>query len=71
VIVFREVSEGYVIPLGVWQCLENTRNAFRRPYEKFDTKAEALKHIDSRLRLPIDRYIRKSKILRQKRLSEF
>ncbi len=71
VVVFREVHEGYVIPLGVWQVLENVRNAFRQPFLKFDTKEEALKHIDSKLRLPVTGYLKQSVILKQKRLEDF
>jgi len=71
VVVFREVYEGYVIPVGCWQIVENVRNAFRKKYLKFDTKEEALKYIDSRLRLPIDKYIKRSKMLLQSRLTDF
>ncbi|MBN2330830.1 MAG: hypothetical protein JXC85_03370 [Candidatus Aenigmarchaeota archaeon] len=71
VVVFREVHEGYVVPLGVWQVLENVRNAFRQRAEKFDTKEGALRHVDSLLRLPISDYVRQSVLLKQKRLEEF
>ncbi len=71
VVVFREVYEGYVIPLGVWQVRENVRNAFRNKPAKFDNLGEALKHIASRLRIPMEEYINRSKILRQKRLYDF
>ncbi len=71
VVVFREVYEGYTVPLGNWQILENVRNAFRQPFMKFDTKKEVLEHIDSRLRLPVKDYIASSRMLRQKRLADF
>lgn len=71
VVVFREVYEGYIIPLGVWQVLENVRNAFRQPGMKFATKGEALKHIDSKLRLPLADYEKQSVILMRKNLSDF
>ncbi|MCK4821619.1 hypothetical protein KA005_37990, partial [bacterium] len=35
VVVFREIHEGYKIPLGVWQVRENVRNAFKKQPEKF------------------------------------
>ncbi len=71
VVVFREVHEGYVVPLGVWQVLENVRNAFRQPPRRFDTREGALKHIDTLLRLPVSDYVKQSVLLRQKRLEEF
>ncbi len=71
VVVFREVHEGYIVPLGVWQVLENVRNAFRQPFMRFDTREDALKHIGSMLRLPVSDYTRQSVLLRQKRLEEF
>jgi hypothetical protein len=70
-VIFREIHQGYTIPVGVWQCLENVRNAFRSPPEKFTTPAEALRHIGSRLRTPVDEYAKKSVILKQKRLGDF
>lgn len=71
VVVFREIYEGYTVPLGVWQVRENARNAFKGRPEVFKTLGEALKHIDSKLRLSINDYIDMSKILKQRRLSDF
>ncbi len=71
VVVFREIYEGYTVPLGVWQVRENARNAFKRRPDIFRTLGEALKHIDSKLRLSINDYMGVSKILKQRRLSDF
>ncbi len=71
VVVFREVYEGYTVPLGNWQILENVRNAFRQPFAGFSTKQEALEHINSGLRLPVGDYMEMSRILRQGRLADF
>lgn len=71
VVVFREIYEGYTVPLGVWQVRENARNAFKGRPEVFKTLGEALKHINSKLRLSINDYIDVSKILKQRRLSDF
>ena len=71
VVVFREVYEGYQIPLGVWVVRETVRNAFKKPPLKFSTLQEALKCIDSKLRLSIEEYKKQSKILKQKRLHDF
>jgi len=71
VVGFREIHEGYTIPLGVWVVRETARNAFRSKPLKFDSLGNALKHIGSRLRTPLSEYIKKSVILRQKRLCDF
>ncbi|MFH1978431.1 MAG: hypothetical protein ABIJ92_03835 [Candidatus Aenigmatarchaeota archaeon] len=71
VVVFREVYEGYTIPVGSWQILENVRHAFEQPHSKFNTKQEALMHLNSKLRISVPEYMKKSVILRQKRLSDF
>jgi hypothetical protein len=71
VVVFREIYEGYTIPLGVWQVRENVRNAFRGKPERFRTLDEALRHIDSKTRIPVNDYISISRMLKQRRLSDF
>jgi hypothetical protein len=71
VVVFREVSEGYTVPLGVWVVRETVRNAFKKAPRKFATRKEALEYIKPKLKLPIESYIMGSRILRQKRLSDF
>ncbi|MEM7819665.1 MAG: Nre family DNA repair protein [Candidatus Aenigmatarchaeota archaeon] len=71
VIVFREIYEGYMIPLGVWVVRETVRNAFKNPCKIFSTLDEALNHINTKLRLPIEYYKKISIILRQKRLDDF
>jgi hypothetical protein len=71
VVVFREVYEGYTVPLGNWQILENVRNAFRKVFQRFDTREEALKHIGSRLRLRVKDYVKKSVLLKQGRIGDF
>ncbi len=71
VVVFREVYEGYTIPLGVWVVRENVRNAMKNAPMKFASQSEALNYIGSKLRLPVSKYIKQSKILRQQRLVDF
>lgn len=70
VVVFREVYESYTIPLGVWVVRETSARAFDNGLS-FSSRQEALQHIRSRLRLPLEHYIKESKILRQKRLGDF
>jgi len=71
VVVFREVYEGYVVPVGVWQVRENVRNAMKSDYQKFSTLKEALDYARSRLKIPLEEYLKKSVVLKQKRLEDF
>lgn len=71
VVVFREIDEGYNIPLGVWVVRETVRNAFRNNPKCFESLKESLEFINSRLKLDINMYMRKSHILRQKTLMDF
>jgi hypothetical protein len=71
VVSFREVSEGYVVPLGVWVVRETVRSAFKGVAAKFNTRAEALAYVKSRLRLPFESYVKNSKVLRQRRLGDW
>ena len=59
------------MPVGVWEVRENVRHAFMNPAKKFDTLKEALADINTRLMIPVEEYVKKSEILRQRRLSEF
>jgi hypothetical protein len=74
VIVLMEVYPEW-IPLGVWRFREICREALKKKPLIFNTQAEALNKIEQRLRLPIERWIEKSKILRwtkaQTRLTRF
>jgi len=71
VVGLREIHEGYTIPLGVWVVRQTARNAFLSKSSKFETLKDALRHIDSKLRLDISEFLKKSKILRQRRLGDF
>jgi hypothetical protein len=71
VIVFREVYEGYVIPLGCWQIVENVRHAMRQNYVKFDTKEAALAYIKTKLRTPLSEYVKQSTIFRRRNIMDF
>ena len=70
-IVFREISEGYIIPLGVWQVRENARNAMREKPEEFQSLHEALNYINSKLKISISQYKKQSKIFQQKSIFDF
>ena len=71
VIVFREVGEGYSMPLGVWQVRENVRNAMKQTHKSFSTEAGVLEYLKTALRIKVDDYIKKSRILKRKSLIDF
>jgi hypothetical protein len=71
VVVFREIHEGYVVPVGVWEVRENVRKAMENPPQKFATLKEALSDASTRLRIPMQEYLRRSEILRQRRLTDY
>jgi len=70
-IVFREIGSSYDIPVGVWEVRENVRHAFLNPPEKFETKDAALAHLSEKLAVPMKEYMKRSKVLLQRRLNEF
>jgi len=63
------------IPLGVWRFREICREALRRQPVMFNTLEEALDEMGKRLRLPLERWLERSEILRwlksQTRLTKF
>jgi hypothetical protein len=71
VVVFREIYEGYTIPVGVWEVRENVRHALEKQPKKFSNLKEALGDIQGRLRIPMHEYSRISELLRQRKISEY
>jgi DNA repair protein NreA len=63
-IILREAYEGYV-PLGVFNVRENVRQALLQKPSEHHTLNCALKHVSSGLRLPLDRFVRESTLLRE------
>lgn len=70
-IVFREIGSGYDVPVGVWEVRENVRHAFLNEPERFTTKDAALSHLSEKLAVPVREYMKRSRILLQRRLNEF
>lgn len=70
-IVFREIYDSYVVPVGSWEIRENLRHGFTKKPLKFDSLNAALKHIETTLTLPIKEFINKSQFLQQKKLFDF
>ncbi|MBL7206439.1 MAG: hypothetical protein ISS36_02470 [Candidatus Aenigmarchaeota archaeon] len=70
VIVFREIYEGYNISLGVWVVRQTARSAYKKKKE-FSTLKEAMDYADSKLRISMNEYVSRSKLLKQRRLGDF
>jgi hypothetical protein len=75
VVALREIYSGYIVPVGVWINRESVRMALRREPQRFNSLGEALRHISTRMQIPIGRWIRSSALLRdalyQTRLRDF
>ncbi|MEM0475538.1 MAG: hypothetical protein QW343_01965, partial [Candidatus Norongarragalinales archaeon] len=71
VVVFREIGREYQVPVGVFEVRENVRNAFRSAPSKFGLLEDAFAELRSRLANPLETYLKKSVVLRQRRLNEF
>ncbi|BDC36133.1 MAG: hypothetical protein EF806_02775 [Candidatus Methanoliparum thermophilum] len=75
VVCFREISDEYYIPVGVWEVRENVKRALSNRPLKFSSLEESLSYIKSKLKVDFEKYFRISVILRkattQKVLSSF
>ncbi|MEM4554265.1 MAG: hypothetical protein QXT25_00240 [Candidatus Anstonellaceae archaeon] len=71
VVVFREIGKEYSVPVGVWEVRENVRAALRKPPKKFESVPDALQHLASALKVPISKYLKKSLVIGQTRLSKW
>jgi hypothetical protein len=71
VVLFREIGTAYSVPVGVWEVRENVRHALTSEPQKFADRKQALSWIASRLAVPMAEYLKKSRVLLQRRLTEF
>jgi hypothetical protein len=70
-IVFREIYEGYRLPVGVWQVRESVRKAFEKPARSFQSLNEALADVSTRLKRPFAQYLARSVVLKQRKLYDY
>ena len=70
-IIFREIYEGYIMPVGVWEVRENVRKALHNRPKRFGNMKDALEDIKTRLRIPINEYLSKSEMLKQRRINDY
>jgi hypothetical protein len=71
IVVFREIGEGYMVPLGVFQVREGVRTALGKPPKIFNTLQDAFGCLSGKLNVSLNRYLKMSRILRQRRLTDF
>ena len=75
IVILREAHPGYIMPVGVWNVRESVRKALKESYQKFDTLDKALLFVQTKMDIPINRWIKNSAIIKnqlyQKRLEDF
>ncbi len=62
-VILRETHPGYIMPVGVWNVREHVRDALRRPSRAFATLRETIAYLQTRLDIPMHRYLRLSEVL--------
>jgi hypothetical protein len=62
-LVLREVRDEYWAPCGVGILRQATRDAMKKKPQRFDSLSEALKEIDKGFNLPLNLFVKKSKLL--------
>jgi len=74
ILIVREVRSDYFAPVGIWQLRETVRDAFNKPFEKFDSINDGIKRIAERLVIK-DKWVSHSKLLKtikeQKKITQF
>jgi len=65
-VIFRESYPGY-IPLGVWNVRENMKKAMQQVPKEFSSLNEALAYMNTKLYLPLHRWMRQSQVLKSVR----
>jgi len=74
-VLFREIYEGFDVPIGVWFVRENLRRMFSSEPLRFDSLEEALAYLDGITRLPIALWVSKSRLLKallsQRKIKEY
>jgi len=62
-VILRETHPGYIMPVGVWNVREHVREALRRPPQRFPSMAATLADLQTRLDIPMARYLHTSEVL--------
>ncbi len=74
-LVLREIHPGYILPVGVWNVRESIRQMMQLEPQKFDNLQAALRHAQTKLTIPLRKWIKTSELLKralfQKKITEF
>ena len=74
ILILREIYPGFNIPIGVWFVREQLRAMFNNKPMTFNDADEAVNYAMNNLKIPLERWIYKSRILqglRQKRIIDY
>jgi len=63
-VILRETHPGYIMPVGVWNVREHVREALRRPPRTFATLRDTFEYLQTRLDIPMTRYVGISAVLK-------
>lgn len=64
VVLYREIYEGFNIPIGVWFVRENVRKLFEGKPRRFDSLEEVLRSLSGSTRVSVEEIVRNSYILK-------
>lgn len=64
ILVVREVTKEYYLPLGIWQLRESLRDSFNKPFDRFSDLGSAVKKINEKTNTI---WMNRSKLLRNLR----
>ena len=75
VLVLREIHPGYIMPVGVWQTREATRNILKQKALKMKSLNEVIEFVKEKMDIPLSVWIKNSWLLKnllyQKKISSF
>ena len=71
VMILREITPDYLVPVGVWQVREGMRKTMKDNPIYFSTMDEVQNFLVGKLNVPIQEYFGKANSIRQKSLDEF
>ncbi|MEM0094987.1 MAG: Nre family DNA repair protein [Candidatus Micrarchaeaceae archaeon] len=75
VVILREIHEGYIMPVGVWNVREHVREALKKKPLIFESMKSLFDHVKKRMAIPVEAWVQNSAmlqyILRQRKLTDY